>query len=155
MIPRLNEKAKTDLESNPEQAPFIEGEKSIRIERIAGVVETSEVERLRRLIFRSTKGKSFMHVEQYLHPEQVGVKSVVPKSVYIITFQDGSTIKEKITRICDSFTGQRYELPETADLTTHIERMKQTIENQRLVYENTKMQLRQQLLAFDRIEGNL
>ena len=96
-----------------------------------------------------------MHVEQFLHPEMEGVKSINPKSVYIITFQDGQTIKDKITRICDSFTGQRYDLPETADLYTQIERMKQTIENQRLVYENTKMQLRQQLIDFDRIEGNL
>jgi hypothetical protein len=59
-----------------------------------------------------------MHVEQFLHPEMEGVKSINPKSVYIITFQDGQTIKDKITRICDSFTGQRYDLPETADLYT-------------------------------------
>jgi vacuolar-type H+-ATPase subunit I/STV1 len=118
MIPQLNQKAKTDLEKNPEAAPFIEGDNTIKIERIAGVVETSEVERLRRLVFRATKAKSFMHVEQFLHPEMEGVKSINPKSVYIITFQDGQTIKDKITRICDSFTGQRYDLPETADLYT-------------------------------------
>ena len=32
------------------------------LSKIAGVIEKPEIERLRRLIFRSTKGKSFMFV---------------------------------------------------------------------------------------------
>ena len=30
--------------------------------KVAGVIEKTEIERLRRLIFRATKGKSFMYV---------------------------------------------------------------------------------------------
>ena len=41
----------------------MDGNKTINIQNIAGVIEQHEIERLRRLIFRSTKGKSFLFVE--------------------------------------------------------------------------------------------
>jgi len=43
----------------------MDGNKTINIQNIAGVIEQHEIERLRRLIFRSTKGKSFLFVEQF------------------------------------------------------------------------------------------
>lgn len=39
--------------------------KSINIQNIAGVVDGSEIDRLRRLIFRSTKGKSYVYTKEY------------------------------------------------------------------------------------------
>jgi len=39
-----------------------ENNSSSSLNKIAGVVEKPEIERLRRLIFRATKGKSFMYV---------------------------------------------------------------------------------------------
>lgn len=33
------------------------------LHKIAGVIEKSSVERLRRLIFRATKGKSFLYIQ--------------------------------------------------------------------------------------------
>ena len=38
---------------------------AINIKNIAGVVEQQDIERLRRLIFRSTKGKSYLFVEEF------------------------------------------------------------------------------------------
>lgn len=40
----------------------VDQSKSINIQHVAGVVEQTEIERLRRLIFRSTKGKSYMYI---------------------------------------------------------------------------------------------
>lgn len=37
-------------------------QKSINIQHVAGVIDQMEIERLRRLIFRSTKGKSYMYI---------------------------------------------------------------------------------------------
>lgn len=48
-----------------EQQRLIDQNNLINIERVAGVVESEEVFRFRKLIFRATKGKSFMHVEQF------------------------------------------------------------------------------------------
>jgi hypothetical protein len=53
-----------------------------------------EIERLRRLIFRSTKGKSYMFIQEY-HDDDEDISSR-KRSVYIIVFWDGDTIREKI-----------------------------------------------------------
>lgn len=81
-----------------------------------------EIERLRRLIFRSTKGKSYMYIQEY-HDDDEDINAK-KRSVYIIVFWDGETIREKIQKVCDSFTGQRYELPEQKMITPEIEKIK-------------------------------
>jgi len=85
--------------------------KSINIQHVAGVVEQTEIERLRRLIFRSTKGKSYMYIQEY--DDRSSVKK---RSVYIIVFWDGEHIRDRIQKICDSFSGQRYELPDLKEI---------------------------------------
>lgn len=49
-------------DDNDRQGLIDSSGKSINIEHIAGVVDQTEIERLRRLIFRSTKGKSYMYI---------------------------------------------------------------------------------------------
>jgi hypothetical protein len=41
----------------------------MNIQHVAGVIDQSEIERLRKLIFRSTKGKSFMYIQEYEDPD--------------------------------------------------------------------------------------
>ena len=105
--------------------------KSINIEHIAGVVDQTDIERLRRLIFRSTKGKSYMYISAY--DDQAGVENV-RRSVYIIVFQNGPHIKEKIERICDSFPGQRYEIPEISQIPANITKTNNAIAAARNVF---------------------
>jgi hypothetical protein len=83
-----------------DQMGLIEESKSINIQHVAGVVEQTEIERLRRLIFRSTKGKSYMYISEYDDPT-----IVKKRSVYIIVFWDGEHIRDRIQKICDSFSG--------------------------------------------------
>jgi len=116
MIPQFDRQIASDMENSQRTErvyePLIDN-KLINIERVAGVVDTEELFRFRKLVFRATKGKSFMFTEQFSlvdHPESKG------KSVYIITYYDGAHIREKIQRICDSFSGQRYTLPEHTEL---------------------------------------
>lgn len=85
--------------------------KSINIQHVAGVVDQTEIERLRRLIFRSTKGKSYMYIQEY--DDKTAIKK---RSVYIIVFWDGEHIRDRIQKICDSFSGQRYELPDLREI---------------------------------------
>ena len=117
---------------------------------MAGVINSDEVHRLLKLIFRVTKGKSYTCVEQYEDDDEQEEK----KSVYIVTFQDGSVIRDKIKRLCESFTGKLYDLPSAADLNVQMERMKNTIKDNKAVYENTRQLLRQQLMEFDTIHGD-
>ena len=110
---------------------------------MAGVIDSEDVSRFKRIVFRSTKGKSFVHTEQVSDEDK--------KSVYIVTFQDGGFLRDKIQKICDSFSGQRYDLPEVTELAPQIMKMKSNIETQIKVVDHTKHQLRQQLIEFDRI----
>jgi hypothetical protein len=126
-------------EDNDRQGLIDSSGKSINVEHIAGVVDQTEIERLRRLIFRSTKGKSYMYISAYDDQADVGNAR---RSVYIITFQNGPHIKEKIERICDSFSGQRYELPPLAEIPSNIQKVGNSIADARNVYTKTKRSLR-------------
>lgn len=78
---------------------------TIDISYIAGVIAQEDINRLKRLIFRSTKGKSFIHIKDYTdHSPVVNEKQTI-KSCYIIMFWDGKQIRDKIEKICDSFNG--------------------------------------------------
>lgn len=127
--------------------------KVINIERVAGVVQNDETERLRKLIFRATKGKAYIYTEPFQDTDDRG--NVTLKTVYIITFYDGAHTRDKIYRICDSFTGQRYNLPELGQLAADIQRMGQSVTNQRSVLDRTRHELRKQLIEFDNINGNV
>lgn len=89
------------------------GDNVINIQNCAGVVDQTEIERLRRFIFRSSKGKCFMYSEEFRDQDVADQKG---RSVYIIVFWDGKNMRERIQKICDSFRGQRYELPSLAGI---------------------------------------
>jgi V-type H+-transporting ATPase subunit a len=132
-----------------DQMGLIDGEnsKSINIQHVAGVVDQTEIERLRRLIFRSTKGKSYMYIQEY--EDKTAVKK---RSVYIIVFWDGEHIRDRIQKICDSFSGQRYELPDLREIAPQIEKVQKSIADAKNIFERTKQSLRDQLIQFDKIE---
>lgn len=54
---------------------------------MAGSVEQIEIQRMRKLVFRATKGKSYMYTQE-LEPD-ADDPSQVKKSVYIIVYWDG------------------------------------------------------------------
>jgi len=54
------------------------------------------------MMFRSTKGKSYVYTSEV---EGAADASRPNMAVYIVVFQDGSQMREKIEKICDSFSG--------------------------------------------------
>lgn len=110
-------------------------DKSINIQHIAGVVDTYEVARLKRLIFRSTKGKSYMFIQDFKdEDDELETSPKSKRSVYIIVFWDGNHIRDKIQKICDSFSGQRYDIPEMNSIGSQIEKVKQSIHDAKSVF---------------------
>jgi len=67
------------------------------------VVDQEDITRLQRLIFRSTKGKSYLFKQEFDDSLYEKAEKRVSKSVYIIVYWDGDHIRNKIERICDSF----------------------------------------------------
>lgn len=59
-----------------------------------------------------------MHIQEITDPEEYYTKNL--KSVYIIVFWEGENIRTRIERVCDSFNGRRYELPETSDIRSQM-----------------------------------
>ena len=99
MIPQLNSQMiGEDIESGPplsdRRSLINDATKSVNIERVAGVIDSEDLVRFKRLVFRSTKGKSFVYAEQIFDDEDP--ENIKKKSVYIVTFQDGFHIREKI-----------------------------------------------------------
>jgi hypothetical protein len=113
---------------------------SINIQHVAGVIEQQEIFRLRKLIFRATKGKSYMYIQEYPNDAEDEEISKPKRSVFIIVFWDGNHIRDRIQRICDTFQpqGQRIELPEIREIPAKIEEVKEAITTARSVYVETK-----------------
>jgi vacuolar-type H+-ATPase subunit I/STV1 len=63
-------------------------------------------------------------MRDYVDDVQVGRHA---KSVYIVVFWDGRNIRDKIQKICDSFSGNRYELPEFSSIPNKIQEIENSI----------------------------
>lgn len=75
-----------------EKAPLMgmmDGE-GVRISHIAGTIEADEKDRLKRLLFRATRGKALTFFEDFnIDSKFMGSKKLLNKAVYIVVFQDG------------------------------------------------------------------
>ncbi len=113
MIPALTERLNlnsSNVNVDPESQGLVPENQS-SFSSIAGVIDQAEIQRLRRLIFRATKGKSYVFIEEY-EPTDNQV-SKARRSVYIIMFWEGANLRDRITKICDSFSGERFDVPQT------------------------------------------
>lgn len=83
----------------------------ITIGHVAGTILREEQERFHKMIFRVTRGNAIVTFKEFTKPviDYFGKRQM--KTVYVIIFQEGEFIREKIIRICDSFMGQRFEIP--------------------------------------------
>lgn len=83
---------------------------------IVGTIQQSEEERLKKLIFRASRGKAytqFFNLSEKIY-DYYGRELNV--SVYFVVFPLGSSfLKERLRKVCESFMGEKYELPRTKD----------------------------------------
>jgi F0F1-type ATP synthase membrane subunit b/b' len=57
-------------------------------------------------------------------------------------FQDGRQLREKIVRICDSFMGQRFDLPHLGLIDNRIGEVKKNIQESKNLTETSKKYLK-------------
>lgn len=126
--------------------------KEITIGHLAGVILREEQERFNRLIFRATRGNAIVCFKELGKPicDYAGRKYF--KSAYVIIFQEGEFIRDKIIRICDSFTGERYEIP-YGGFTNKLKELEIKIRDTRKILTNTRDELRKFLSAANTIEN--
>jgi Ni,Fe-hydrogenase III large subunit len=75
------------------------------------------------------------------------------KSVYIVVFQEGRQLRERITRICDSFMGQRFDLPNIGGIPTKISEIKHNIQESKTLIDHSRKQLKNYLAQINLIGG--
>jgi hypothetical protein len=78
---------------------------------VAGTIDSHELRQFEKLIFRASRGK----VLCYFDPHHFKVKDFdgieKHRVVYVLVFQEGGYLKDKVKRICDAFLGKTFELP--------------------------------------------
>lgn len=99
-----------EMVANPADATGFIG---AHISYIGGVIASDQIAQFRRFIVRATRCQVFVHsFDLYLHREDqlVGDPYGDKRSIFVLAFQDGSVIEDKIRRICNSFQGDIFEV---------------------------------------------
>ena len=88
----------------------------INLSYLAGTVGRDEQFRFKKMIFRVTRGKAYTYFHD-LVPEENDIKDYTGavdhalRSVYVIVFQEGGFLRNKIQKVCDSFFARTVEIP--------------------------------------------
>ena len=65
------------------------------------------------------------------------------KVVYMVVYQDGPTIRDRVQKICDSFMGSRFEIPDLGDpLFAELSRVRNQIQEDQSLLKMSRIQLR-------------
>lgn len=80
---------------------------------LAGVIATEDLMRLKRMIFRASKGRAYPTFFEF-YPT-FDSNNVIPKKIYFIFYQDQSVLLSKIVKVCDIFNASRFNIPDLKD----------------------------------------
>jgi len=128
-------------------------DQGVAITHIAGTIDVDEKDRLKRLLFRATRGKALTFFQDYKQLSKAGRAPQKDKSVYIVVFQEGRQIRERITRICDSFLGQRFEVPPLHMMEQKLAELRRNIQESKLLNKTSRSQLRNYLISINQIQS--
>ena len=73
--------------------------------------------------------------------------------MYVVVFQEGGILREKITKICDSFMGERFEIPH-GGFAGKIHEIEKKINETKGVMSYTRSEIRSYLDTINRLEDN-
>lgn len=96
----------TDNEvSSAMEQPLLSGYE-MRIAYLGGTINRDEQMRFKKLIFRATRGKAYVQFADYQVPIDDRLRSVYgyeSKLVYLVMFEDGGHLRDRVHKICASF----------------------------------------------------
>lgn len=79
---------------------------------MAGTLDLKDQPQLEKMIFRASRGK----VLTYFDPDSFTLEDAegnqIERKVYVLVFQAGDFLKERVHRICESFMAKTFQLPE-------------------------------------------
>lgn len=140
---------------NDEEAKekLLSGPDNINVTHLTGTILTTEKVRLQKLIFRATRGLAFLYLKDMDKPiiDYKGNKNF--KSVYVIIFQNGEYFMDKLSKILDSFMGNRFEISVNT-FEKEIEDASRKIKDIRKVVQSTNSQLKSYIEKCNRLEDS-
>lgn len=127
---------------NPSAEPVMEG----NLQFIAGTIKRDEMERMKRMLFRNTRGQALTYFKTFDQDE-------VEKVAYLVVFNAAGGNKDRVQKICDSFMGKRFEIPDMSDLNAKKIEMITKINKARNLYEISVEQLKDYLYELNLCSG--
>ena len=112
---------------------------------MAGTVATDETLRFKKMVFRATRGKAltyFRDLDAQGLADYSGAMDKRQRSVYVIVFQEGSHLRDRLAKICDSFMGRTVEIPHNMsaqELITRIRDLEKRIIEARHIIGMTRL----------------
>lgn len=126
---------------------------SVAITQIAGTIDTDEKSRLKKLLFRSTRGKALTYFYDMPldNSKPLDLSKLPPKqrSVYVVVFQDGRQIRDRIIKVCDSFMGQRFDVPALSTLKQKMVEIRRHIDESKNLRITSRKFLRNYLIQIN------
>lgn len=110
---------------------------------IAGTIKRDEMERMKRMLFRNTRGQALTYFKTFMQDE-------VEKVAYLVVFNASGGNKDRVQKICDSFMGKRFEIPDMNDLQAKKIEMVTKITKSRNLYNMSVDQLKDYLYELNR-----
>ena len=120
----------------------------ISIGHIAGTIHVDEVDRMKRMIFRATRGKALSYFKEIKTPTIDFTGRKIHKAVFVVLFQEGDYMRKRITSAADSFLGQKFEIP-TSGIAKKIEEIHRNLDNTKEVKRVTSLQMKKYLNAIN------
>jgi len=107
MLPQLNGAqpsniVRDDAEAN-QQSDFD------MLQFVSGTILEKEKERMKRMLFRATRGMALTHFQEFDYNGEL-------RCAYLVMFSGVGKFRERIQKICDTFMGQRFEIPDIDSL---------------------------------------
>lgn len=124
----------------------------IAVGHIAGTINSDETLRFKKLIFRATRGNALCYFDDFKSPLIDFDGKTHGKSVYVVIFQEGGSLRERIMRICDSFMGERFDIP-NGRVHDKINEIENKINDIRNVMASTEKEIRNYLISINRAEN--
>jgi V-type H+-transporting ATPase subunit a len=133
--------ASVESEEDKQISVQLHHNKVLNLTSLAGIINRDEVQRIKRIVFRACRGNALIYtipIDRQLK-EYSGEELL--KDVYIITFEEGESLRGKLTRICESFNTDNFQLP-TGNFNEKIQDVKNKIKETKHLITMTTNEMR-------------
>ncbi len=97
-------------------------------------------------MFRATRSNALTITEPIQNNLFDHTGHVMEKAIYVIIFKDGPTLREKLNKICDSFLGERFDIPANGNMGAAIEEVQAKFIETSQLRDATQREIRNFLL---------